>query len=736
MNSLGTKELNQADYLFNFKRDLFKRALSPMVFIFLGFMNLQVMGQAVQASGGKKPDSSLFVKKSGVPQYDVTKASRKNHVYGKKTFSIRMIPKLNIGEEKSLSFKISDKTLPQLDTIKTRLTKRSISSVAIADAKTKNSPIRKVDLVKSDKAKDLMKNLRAADSLKLPTLVPVILPNLVSAEPQVEKVKKWNAADVKMLQALIILEFHKNYDMALGLFAELEQDKVHRYDARYHYALAAYHLKMQNESEQVLLKLAEESAKYKERALVKLVGNIKTTSRDLALVLEKKIKGKTLDPDKMDAFLIALAKAKIDKLDLSAAMEAVSSIGSKSVYKPEAEFLRALVYYRSNQVNEALALHQDLENNREALREYPWDLSSLNAMTLGRLYFQKGQYQDAFKTYLKVAKNHPLWLQSLVESAWTQILTQDYEGAAGNMFSLHTDYFKGAYQPESYLVRTVGYLNLCQYGDSLAVLKDFKRKYSYTKARVENFIKSKKSEDYYETVKTLLKSPELKEVEGLPRSLIIEMARQPRFIEAQKGINDLEDESAEFLAVSKRLIEQEKKTLKVIEGIKEKIANLKRKSEQLKNADAKAKMETELSWQNKLRNSYELQYDILKTSRVSLKRVREESLARLNKVKLELRGLASSVLEGRLKSVQAELSEHLKQSELLEYEIFNGAGEHLRFQMAGGEVDDKVKEALVPEKSQSMKWGFKGEIWEDEVGHYRSSLKSVCPKEELAVEGL
>ena len=59
----------------------------------------------------------------------------------------------------------------------------------------------------------------------------------------------------------------------------------------------------------------------------------------------------------------------------------------------------------------------------------------------------------------------------MVESAWTQILGEDYEGAAGNMFSLHTDFFKNAFSPESYVVRTVGYLNLCQYGDGAQVLK-------------------------------------------------------------------------------------------------------------------------------------------------------------------------------------------------------------------------------------------------------------------------
>jgi ribonuclease HI len=33
-------------------------------------------------------------------------------------------------------------------------------------------------------------------------------------------------------------------------------------------------------------------------------------------------------------------------------------------------------------------------------------------------------------------------------------------------------------------------------------------------------------------------------------------------------------------------------------------------------------------------------------------------------------------------------------------------------------------------KDKKVKWNFKGEIWEDEIGHFRSSLENVCPKEE------
>jgi hypothetical protein len=50
--------------------------------------------------------------------------------------------------------------------------------------------------------------------------------------------------------------------------------------------------------------------------------------------------------------------------------------------------------------------------------------------------------------------------------------------------------------------------------------------------------------------------------------------------------------------------------------------------------------------------------------------------------------------------------------------------------MAGGDVNNKERPELKVEDGKSLNWDFRGEIWEDELGHYRSSLKNVCPPDE------
>ncbi len=85
--------------------------------------------------------------------------------------------------------------------------------------------------------------------------------------------------------------------------------------------------------------------------------------------------------------------------------------------------------------------------------------------------------------------------------------------------------------------------------------------------------------------------------------------------------------------------------------------------------------------------------------------------------------------------MEKRLSHTLEQSELLAYEIYSGAGEHLRFQLAGGEAKPQGQLSVQKGSGKSLKWEFKGEVWEDELGHYRSSLKNVCGQEDRMANG-
>ncbi|MGE3758706.1 MAG: hypothetical protein AB7H97_13170, partial [Pseudobdellovibrionaceae bacterium] len=399
----------------------------------------------------------------------------------------------------------------------------------------------------------------------------------------------------------------------------------------------------------------------------------------------------------------------------------------------DAMYLRGLISYMSNKVGEALAAQKMLleyleKNGRKG------DLYSLTALTLARLQFQKGEYKEAYQTYLKVGKDHPLWLQALTEQAWSQILVQDFEGAAGNMFSLHTDYFKHIYKPDSYIVRTIGYLNLCQYGDALQALRALRGTYTPVQAGIKKYKTThKKDLEYFDTIKLWSKNPKMRAVEELPTTFVFELARHPLFVKSQLKINAIEEQTEKVPVIFKNLVTQERDALKELEQHRTRLGQLKKDaSSERSPASVKKINEEKTSVENKIIQT-QMKHEIAKRSRTSLKALTTSVLKDLDKEKAGNLKIAAKTLKTRFGELEKELDGIIDQVDVLAYEIFSGAGEHLRYQMAGGQVTKKERPKLTAEQEKQLNWKFTGEIWVDELGHYRSSLKNVCPQDESKI---
>lgn len=651
----------------------------------------------------------LKVKSSQVPTFEI---NQKKMVKGKmEVVKVKNIPLLNIGEEREVKASVlTPLRLPafQISTLKPikkhespLLFKSGTQAVKQTISLTVPNP----------------KVFTNSESFqKIPNIKPLrLIKDPATQEPLVQTVKvdDLQPNDYKLLQALIFLEIHKNYELAMGLFAELIEDPKHHIEALYNYAMTAKGLGLPSEFRQYMLKVSQESKnkEWQQKATEALANNIDILETSDIGTIDPLVQKLDIDVTQNENYQLARAKYYSEKGQLGLMEDALILIPEKSPRYPDALLLSALFNYRQGKVDEALI---ELEKLLEATdKDKTSQLRAVGAMTLGRMQFQKSLYKEAFQSYLKVDKSNPLWLQAMVESAWTQILSEDYEGAAGNMFSLHTDFFKNAFSPESYVVRTVGYLNLCQYGDGMHVLSDMNKKYSPWKTKLEEYKKSHKdSLNYYDTIKNWAKNADLKEVDGLPRTFIVELARHPSFTSIQKQINNYEDEVARFNNVSMTLVKMERDL----------IAKQTEASKQLNDSKNSQNAESRLM-------SYRIQHHIAKKARTSIKTLRTQSLARIEKEKAALRVQASKALQHRFGEMLASLDKVLDQNEVLQYELYSGAGEHIRYQMAGGDISDKERPELKVENEKSLNWKFKGEVWEDEVGHYRSSLKNVCPQD-------
>lgn len=542
--------------------------------------------------------------------------------------------------------------------------------------------------------------------------------------------------EFKLIEALTILNLKENYELALALLSEVLDDPRYSTQARWSVSKAAIPLGLRQEGIYQLFQVEKASEKsdkseWKDKTLKSLIDLTKTTDEDLAKKIYSSSLASKIDPQTWGSFAVAIAKSLMEEKKLQDAISIIQSIPEDSPYKVEGQFVKAIIEYRSNQIDLAIT---DLKEVLDALekKKVSWDLKSLAAITLGRIYFQLEDYPKAFAEYQKIDKNNSMWLQSLIESSWSQILSKDYEGAAGNMFSLHTDFFKGAYQPESYIVRTVSYLNLCQFGDSLTVLQQFLRKYSHTDKLIDDYMSHSDKTKTYDTVKKILSQNNLKDVNGLPRALIIEMARDSKFLSIQKKINDLEDEISAYTKIQNDLKDKEKKWQAKIDEIKKRQQQIKVFLKEDHDDEQKAAVEKESANNDKKIAKLKLLQEVTGHAYTLLQKFQKESIPRLQNKKEEYKKTASLVLYDKLQYISKDLKHWLEQSELLHYEIYSGAGEHLRYQMGTNETKPQPNEAEVKAKKAEahLQWDFHGEIWEDEIGHFRSSLKNVCPTDD------
>lgn len=670
----------------------------------------------VDRTGGKSADRALKLKSSGVPSYDFPSLRKTKNGLPPR------IPVLNVGEEPRVSYNPSfEVAVPAAAAFQLPAPGRPPRLEKIATPRTKPlaSPASAAKIEKS------LGQPGALPSIERETAqMDGVAPKAV-AETEAQPVRSLSPAEIDLVKSLIYLDIRRDSLMSLSLLSSLKDAGSEPKEMiSYHYARAAWYAGLPVESRNTMQGLLKTKNAVVRNETVKFM--IQTAAKGEADLVEaiETARG-TFEVEESHQYLINTAKYWDRKGDLSKSLAALEEIPADAKVAAEAAFLKGLISYRSGEVTKAqkelATVLEVIENGKENIT-----LRSAAALTLARLHFQLGDYKKAFDTYLKVHKSYSEWPQAMMEQAWAQILSKDYEGAAGNMFTLHTDFFKNTFAPESYVVRTVGYLNLCQFGDGMKAMTDLKNRY----AQMSEFMLSRKSERpgdlaLYNEVKTLFQNPGKKDW-LLPKPIVIELARSQYFVKAQQRINAVEDENTKFGQVIMDILGRERQLNQSIAALTEQIHKYGEKPPPdpatLKTAEADLD-----------RQKWEL--GLVKKSRKALRAMQSKAQESYAKLKDGYKGDADRAVHGRYEEIKKNLAHVLDQSEILRYELFAGASHHLRKE-AGATAEPESSAAAaagVPGKAGAKKaaadrvrWEFKGEIWEDELGHFRSSLQNVC----------
>jgi tetratricopeptide (TPR) repeat protein len=567
------------------------------------------------------------------------------------------------------------------------------------------------------------------------------------AELKLAKVVPLTAEEVRFLSGLLLFQKGDQCPTAIGLFHKLSKSKGWEAEANFYVAVCSKKLGLRTDFyERAAQVLDSKDVHYSGRILTEIDSDVPYEISDRFGNALLKAAGETkiidgLSPDVLANVAYDLADFGVYSERFKTALAWVQKIPVTHPKYLQAQFIQALAEYQAGSKEKALSIQEKIVNDSKTDKS-KMEFQALVALNAARMHFQEQNFKAADENFHKVYKDHPLWLQSLTELGWAQLLSGDFEGAIGNMYSIHSPFFATVYKPESFVIRTIGYLSLCQYGDAYKALSILEHEYRPKLQKIERYLdRAKAKPAFYQTVKSFLTASAkgAPEVDGLPMQVIREMARHRDFTNLQKALNRQIDERPNYSKINN---EVESKLKVVQNGANELRSKLDLIRKKLSGAMArKNAKQTERELREELEigmaklNDQFFHVDLYTEAKAGVEEYRREIIAGADQRIVGMRGRMENVLANRLLRMKVELARMLDNNELLRYEVFAGSGENLRYQVAGGETGKRVSASVLP-KSKSLQWEFDGEYWEDEIGHYRSSLKNNCPDKQHAQASL
>ncbi len=698
--------------------------------------------EVYQKKPGRAADASLPKAKSGVAVFDLyekpdPKAPVKIGKNGKKIKPkpkmVKTIPVLDIGVEDEVVKSDFTFELPKIFQADF-LTLKPLKSPSVKP-ESELTPFYTMKFAKAQKPVKLEEVVLAlprgitADKIHQ-TAIKIEQDTPISLKPYVEITAK----EIQLLKGLLFSEYADRCHLAAGYFRELRDLTGEEKNLRdYNYSTCLYKMGFHTEAFPMLSDFVKRNSKETKAAVETLLSDVKREYVPQISDALIQVKSEHIPEKKVDEFNYYIALGRSMKKQHKTALSYALKVKPASEKYPEAQYLASVAEYLTGDVKSSLARQERLLVEIDK-RKVTGPLKTLIKMNMGRTAYRNKQYKKAIEAYQFVGRENSLWIQSLTEQGWMQILAGDTPGAIGNMHSIQIPQFKDIYKAESYAVRAIGYINICQFGDAKKTLDHLNKIYSPW-VRVIGEELSKKQPNYalYNNVIDAIRTPENKT--SLPQPVLREISRHKDFLNVQESINHKVDEEAQFGFI-RGLIRKDLSTATSRRNAAN--ARSKKLAQQIKSASSAndtlkfvTQWRAEKSHEDDTIDYYKFEIETIKESLKGFNSFTRYAKGNIEKEKSSLKSLAGRTMKSRLASMQTRLKKLMENNEFLTYEIFSGSGENIRYVSAGGEVkgtkSTRKTASKNHERGKVFLWDFDGEFWADEIGNYRSSLKDNCP---------
>jgi tetratricopeptide (TPR) repeat protein len=379
--------------------------------------------------------------------------------------------------------------------------------------------------------------------------------------------------------------------------------------------------------------------------------------------------------------LYLMGRSKYNQGEFEQAIKLFQQVVANSQFYVHARFFEGISYIRLRKAQPAAKAFKDILEaldsgkvqgieDEERMRDLAW-------ISLARVYYtaanrvnQGGERNvdgkvlgNAVEAWTQIGPRSEYWLDSLFESSWAFFLADEYSRALGNVHTLFSPYFTGAFYPEAMVLKAVVFFSNCQMDNAAAVVEQFHERYDPVKQKLEEILQQNKDNaQFFDFLRKVREGRA-----NLPVEIrgVVESALSDRTVLA----------NLEYVA----LLEQQEKEL---------------------NKGPSAFRGSSLGGR--------ILQDILVAKSYAIDQAGDLAKARYDRLIREMQDLSNQIdtVEIEVLNYQrGQLSAALQQQQ-------NIAG-----QSKGGRVEVD---------SEHVVWPFKGEYWRDELGFYRQEVTFMC----------
>ncbi len=112
-----------------------------------------------------------------------------------------------------------------------------------------------------------------------------------------------------------------------------------------------------------------------------------------------------------------------------------------------------------------------------------------------RSNFAAGKFEQANLDYLDLSKSSHIWPEILFEEAWNSFYMRDYNRTLGKLVTYKAPFISFIFNPEIDVLRSLTYMELCLWKDTLKVVDDFYDENESNHDKIKKFLR-KHGKDY------------------------------------------------------------------------------------------------------------------------------------------------------------------------------------------------------------------------------------------------